>query len=305
VGSERASVRARVAIHGANLEALTGDDTVRVPLAGCSLESEGRKTLVRDRQGSLVIWSDDDGFLHALERAQRGILARQVRTLQAAARRRILLKWGISAAVAMTGVAAAALPVTRWAVGGGIPWLENRIGESTLERLTLPAETAPEVDGALGTIAEQLRPMTAPSTRPFRLVLADYSEVHSFSLPPNTVVVTAGLVCAADAPQTVTAVVARELAHLERHDVSKRIAGTVRWSTAFDLARGDVSTLRARMLDFADPERCPGFTPEQQAAAEQRAKAMVTATAAVRMAGVRTGLDWSHVREEACKLIGR
>jgi len=122
--------------------------------------------------------------------------------------------------------------------------------------------------------------------------------------------------------------VARELAHLESQDTMHRVAETVDYHTALDIAHGDVSVLRARMLDFADPKRCPGFTPEQKAAADQRATAMLThaglapsdvqdlardTPAAVRRSGREEagrmlgiqGLDWSKVRAEACELIGR
>jgi hypothetical protein len=305
VGSEGAAARARVAVHGANLEALTGDDTFRIPLSRCSLESEGRRILARDQQSALVIWSDDEGFLQALERAQRGILRREVQRVRAAVRRRKLLK-SLAATVTAVGVLSlTAVPALRWAVGGGIPAIADRIGESAIERLALPSGIASETEGALAVIAEQLRPATAPSTRAFRLLLADYSEAHSFGFPTGTVVVSAGLVCSAKDPETIAVVVARELAHLENRDVSQHVAQAVNWKTVFDLVRGDTSTLRARMLDFADRERCPGFPKEQQAAAEQRARTILTATAAVRLAGVQTNVDWSKVRAEACELIGR
>jgi len=194
-GAGHVSARARVAIHGSNLEALTGEKTFRIPLARCSLESAGRKVLVRDEQSSLLIWSDDEGFLDALERAQRGTLADQVRRLRRAARRKRLVKGCSFALIAAGIVGAASVPFTRWAVGGGVPPLANGIGESALERLALQQGLAPTVEQALRVIAERLRPETAPSARSFRLLLADYAEVHSFSVPPGTVVVTAGLVC--------------------------------------------------------------------------------------------------------------
>jgi hypothetical protein len=305
VGSEGAAARARVAVHGANLEALTGDDTFRIPLSRCSLESEGRRILARDQQSALVIWSDEEGFLQTLERAQRGILRREVQRVRAAVRRRKLLKSLAVTVIAVGVLSLGAVPAVRWAVGGGIPSIAERIGQSALERLALPSDFASETEGALAVIAEQLRPATAPSTRSFRLLLADYSEAHSFGIPTGTVVVSAGLVCSAKDPETVALVLARELAHLENRDVSQHVARAVNWSTVFDLVRGDTSTLRARMLDFADRERCPGFPKEQQAAAEQRARTILTATSAVRLAGIQTNFDWSKVRAEACELVGR
>jgi hypothetical protein len=312
-GSLREGIRARVAVHGANLEALTGDESFRIPLSRCSLEAEGRKILVREQAGDLVIWSDDKAFLQALERAPSGVLGPQIRTLRATARRRRLLGWFGSPTIAALSVYVAAVPVTRWAIDRGTPSIADRIGESAIDGLSLPTGLAPVVDGALGSIAEQLRPAVAPSKRSFRLLLAGYSDAHSFDVPPGTVIVTAGLVCSANEPDLVTAAVARELAHLESHDVCIRVAETVDLHTVLELARGDTSALRARMLDFADPGRYPGFTPEQQTAAERRASAILTATAAPRDAvekkerdeHPRGNVDWARVRAEACELIGR
>jgi hypothetical protein len=303
VGSGGATVRARVAVHGANIEALTGDETFRIPLSRCALESEGRKVLARDQQSSLVIWSDDGGFLRALERARRGTLSREVRRIRAAARRRSMLKsFGLAVVVGGAGCAAA-VPAVRWAIGGGVPSISDRIGESAIEHLALP-DIGGNADAAFAVIADQLRPGTAPSTRSFRLLLAGYSDAHSFGLPARTVVVTAGLVCSAKDSESVAAVIARELAHLEHRDVSKRVAESVDWRAVLSLARGDTSTLRARMLDFADPARHPGFPEDRKTAAEQRAKVILTATAAVRLAGIQRDYDWSKVRAEACELIG-
>jgi hypothetical protein len=301
-----------VAVQGANVEALTGDETFRVALSSCLLESEGRKIVVRDQRSPLVIWSDDDGFLRALERAQRGILKSQVRRIEAAARRWRFLKWCGVAAVVAAAVCVAAAPITRWAVGGGVPSIANRIGESALERLALADEVAPEVDRALLTIAELVRPATAPSTRSFRLLLAEFTEKHIFAFPPSTVIVTAGLICAASGPDVVMERVAEELAHLERRDVSSRLAEAAGWHTAVDLARGDTTALRARLLEFADPTRYPGYTLEQQTAAKVRAGVMLASATARAIAdqgsshaaGIEWGLDWSKVRGEACGLIG-
>jgi hypothetical protein len=344
-GAGPGDARARVAIHGTSLQALTGGETFRIPLARCSLERAGGKILVRDEQGSLVIWSDDEAFLEALERVQRGTLQDQVRGLRRAARRRRLLRRGGAALIAAGALAMASAPLTRWAVRGGVPSLAGWIGESALQRLAFPTGLAPTVERELVALGERLRPAAAPGTRSFRVLLADYTQVHSFSLPPDAVVVTSGLVCAADGPDLVMAAVAREIAHLENRDVSGRVAEAVDWTTAPDLLRGDATRLRARMLDFASPRRSPGFTPEQETAASDRASSMLgrvgvavtsgdPAALLARLKGlaldapekkpeappaarpppggeaggappIPAAVDWSKVRAEACELIGR
>jgi predicted Zn-dependent protease len=211
----------------------------------------------------------------------------------------------------------------------------------SLESLALPPQVAPKVEHELDVIAERLRPASSPSVASFRVLLAGYTQAHSFSFPPNTVVVTAGLVCAANRPDIVAAAIARELAHLESHDIHVRLAETVDWDTTLDLAHGDMSKLRARMLDYANLDRSPGFTADQDAAAEKRASAMLTSigidstasleelaqvqveslnvdtpktrpTGAEPPAGKPIGntakdvepFDWSSVRDQACELIG-
>jgi hypothetical protein len=326
-------LRARIAIHGANLEALTGDETFRIPIARCSLARAGQKILVRDEQGSLVIWIDDEGFLDALERAQRGTLKDQVGRLRGAERRRRVLKSFGTALIVVAAVFAASVPFTRWAVRGGVPTIADRVGQSALKQLDLPSEVAPTVEQQLAVIAEQLRPACSPSTRSFRLLLADYADVHSFSMPPDAVIVTSGLVCGADDPNLVTAAVARELAHLENRDVSSCVAEAVDWHTPLDLVLGDITKLREHMLDFADPKRSLCFTPKQETAASERAVALLTrvgiamapeqdlASLMARLkqlslaaaedgqpqhaAGKDGTLDWTKVRAEACSLIGR
>lgn len=338
----RGEIRARVAIHGSNVEALTGDETFRIPVARCSLARDGHRIVVHDEQGSLVIWSDDEGFLDALERAQRGTLKEQVGSLRGARRRRRALVMSGKVLVAAAALFAASIPLTRWAVRGGVPAIADRVGQSALQHLALPTGVAPTVERRLAIIEEQLRPASSPSTRSFRVLLAGYTDVHSFSLPPDAVVVTSGLVCSADDPDLVMAAVALELAHLENHDVSQRVAEAVDWHTPLDLALGDVTRLREHMLDFADPRLSPGFTPEQETAANELALAMLkrtgvrlasgqdlaaltarlqqlhqdaaenvppqpTATAAVAPAAAAAtddALDWSKVRAEACNVIG-
>ncbi len=280
-----------------------------------------------------MIWSDDEGFLDALARAQRGRLKGQVGRLRVAARGRRVLALSGKALIAAVAIFALSIPITSWAVRGGVPTIADRLGQSALKQLDLPSGVAPAVEKQLAAIAEQLRPACAPSTRSFRVLLAHYADVRSFSMPPDAVIVTSGLVCVADDPNVVTAAVARELAHLENRDVSRCVAEAVDWRTQRVLALGDATPLRERMLDFADPKRSPSFTTEQEAAASERALVMLTrvgvhlaagqdvAALMARLrqlppvaaedgqaqpdAGKEGAVEWETVRAEACGMIGR
>lgn len=315
------------------MEALTGEETFRIPVARSSLAREGTRIVVRDEEGSLVIWSDDDAFLDVLERAQRGTLKEQVGRLRSAQRRRRGLRLAGKGLIALAVFYVASVLFLHWAVRGGIPAMGDSIGESALQHLGLPPGVAPGVEQQLTAIADQIRPASSPSTRSFRVLLAGYAEAHSFSLPPDVVVVTAGLVCSADDADLVRVAVARELSHLESRHMHQQAADAVDWRTPMFLVLGDFSAPRDRMLDFADPERSGGFTPAQEAAADQRATAILKLagvalapgqdlaglTARLKQlhpdaaennqppppAGGEDAQAWAKVRAEACGVIGR
>jgi hypothetical protein len=293
----REDLRARVAVQGTNLHALTGSNEVfRIPLARCTVKRIGRRIRVRDEQTSLVIWSDDDEFLDALAQTPHGTLRAEVHRIQRAARRLRLLKRSVYALMMIGVLGATIVPITRWAVGGGVLSVGDRIGESALESLALPSGIAPNVERELDVMGERLRPLSSSSLPAFRVLLAGYTPAHCFSLPPNTVVVTAGLVCAANRSEVVAAAIAREVAHLENRHVRLRLAEVVDWNMTLNLVYGDTSKLRARLLDYAHHEHSPGFTADQDETAQTRASEML------RSIGVEPSNIWDELAE--AQLIG-
>jgi hypothetical protein len=271
----RREIRAHVAIVGSNVEALTSKETFRIPLERCVLVCDGPKFVVRNEEGSLAIGSDDDAFLDALESAQRGLLRGHVRRLRSAQRRRRALVLGAKSFIAAVVLYAACVPVTRWALGGGIPTMMDQIGESALVQLGLHTELTPAAEKLLNNMAKQLQPASSLSARPIRVLLAGYTDVHTFHLPPDVVVVTSGLVCKAADANLVMAAVALELAHLEARDASPSLVSAVDWSSPMNFLSGDNTRLRERMLDYADRRRSPGYSQEQEEAAEARAVAIL------------------------------
>ncbi len=326
----RGEIRAHVAVVGSNIEALTGDETFRIPLERCVIVWEGLRIIVRNDDGSLAMATDDEAFLDALERAQRGLLRGHVRRIRSARRRRrafALFGLGLAAAIVLY---AASVPATRWAVGGGIPTMMDQIGASALDQLGLHAELTPLVEKQFNGIAKQLQPASSLSGRSLRVLLAGYDDAYTFNLPPDVVIVTSGLVCKADDVNLVTAAVALELAHLEARDVQPSIVSAVDWSTPMNLLAGNDTNLRDRMLDFADRRQSPGYTKEQQEAAEARALAILKqvmsppetaeslAALVARVKLLQEGAEdvqpkiekskdnvpnWSDARSEACDLL--
>ncbi len=323
----RGQIRAHVAVVGSNVEALTGDETFCIPLERCVLLTEGPRIIVRDEDGSMAIATDDERFLDALEVARRGLLRGYVGRIRSARRRRrALLLGGLGLAAAIV-LYAASVHATRWALGGGISTMVDQIGESALGQLGLHAELTPAVEKQFNDIAKQLQPASSLSGRSFRVLLAGYNDAHTFNLPPDAVIVTSGLVCKADDVNLVIAAVALELAHLEARDVGPSLVSAVDWSTPMNLLTGN-DKLRERLLDYADRRRSPGYSKEQDEAAEARALAILKqvftpespdnlAALITRAKQLQDGAEniqaqsekskddvhWSDARTEACNLI--
>ncbi len=323
----RGQIRAHVAVVGSNIEALTGNETFRIPLERCVIIAEGPRIIVRNEEGSMAIATDDDRFLDALEVAQRGLLRGYVERIRAARRRRRTFVLGGLCLAAAIVLYAASVPATRWALGGGSSTMVDQIGESALGQLGLHAELTPAVEKQLNEIAKKLQPATSLSGRSLRVLLAGYNDAHTFHLPPDAVIVTSGLVCKAEDVDLVIAAVALELAHLEARDVCPSLVSAVDWSTPMDFITGN-HKLRERLLDYADRRRSPGYTKEQDEAAEARALAILKqvmtpetpdglAALITRAKQLEDGTEnikahiekskddghWSEARVEACNLI--
>lgn len=326
----RDAVRARVAVVGSNVEALTGNETFLIPLERCVIVCEGSKIVVRNDENSMAVACDDDAFLDALERAQKGLLRGHVQRIRRARRTRRALALGGKGLIAAIVLYAASVPMTRWALGGGVPTMVDQIGESALAQLGLHAELTPTVEKQFNDIAKQLQPASSLSGRSLRILLAGYTDAHTFHLPPDAIIVTSGLICRADDVNLVVTAVALELAHLEVRDLGPPLVSVVDWSTPIKLFLGNDTQLRERMLDFADRRRSPGYTKEQEEAAEARALAILKQVIAppesdkdlaALVARVKqlqddtenaqfnvennknNGPNWSDARMEACNLI--
>lgn len=328
----RRGLRAHIAIVGAHLEALTGSETFRVPLERCEIFTEGLKIVVRHEDGSLTMATEDAEFLDALEKARQGKLRGQVRRIRKARWRRRALAHGLKGLlIVIVLYFAVGVPIVRWAVAGGVPVLVDQIGESALVQLGLHRDLAPTVEKQLNDIAKQLQPASALSGHTLRVMLAGYTDARTFNLPPDLVVVTSGLVCGAEDLRVVAAAIALELAHLEMRSVRPALVSAVDWFTPIHLLWGSDTKLRERMLDYADSRRTPGYTKEQEEAAEARALVLLREAIAplesekdlVKLIGrvrqlqkgaedsppspVGKGKDdgnlWSEAHKEACKLI--
>lgn len=331
---KRGEIRARVALVGSNVEALTGEETFRIPLTRCEVSSEKERIVVRDLEGTMFIWSDEAHFLDALERTRSNALKVQVERVRSSRFRRRAIAWTGKTLVGTTLLCAVIVLSTRWAVGGGVHAITDHIGQSALQELHLPLGQAPLVERRLDEIAEQLQPVASLGKQKLRVLLADYDDAHAFHFPPNTVVVTSTLVCNAEETNLVTAAVALELAHLEARDLSVQTNELVDWQTSVDFLSGNTSKLSNYMLDFADSRRTPGYAPERELAAKERAVSLLKQVVAPLDAGQdiaalleraktipskregaspllpediqnETLQEWAKVRAEACDIVGR
>lgn len=329
----RGKLRAQVALVGSNVEALTGKETFRIPLTRCEMLSEGARVVLRDLDGSLTIWSDDAPFLDALERTRYDALRHQAGRIRTSRRRRRILTICVRVLVAVAVILVINVPLTRWAVGGGVPPLSNHIGQSVLQQLHLESVQAPMTDQRLAAMAKPLQPAASLGKHALRILLAPYNDVHTFHMPPNAVIVTSELLCRADDPDVVAAAVALELAHLEAGDMIAQMSATVDAWTSLTLLSGDTTQQCDYLLNFVDSRRTPGYTSAQKEAANKRAMAILGATITPPMAEadiialidrakqlhtadrLGTGAkppgaidsdasrEWLKVREEACGIL--
>ena len=267
----RGEFRARVALVGSNVEALTGDETFRIPLTRCEVTSDGERIVVRDLEGTMSIWSDEGPFLDALERTRSQALTLQVQRVRAARQRHRIVKGCIKVLAAVIVFIVVGTASIRWALRGGIVAAMDRIGQSALSELALPVAELEPVDTYLTEVADQLKPAASLNGEKLRVLVAGYDDVYAFHLPPNAVVVTSRLVCNADDPNLIVAAAALELAHLEARDLNSQTQQLVDWNTSFDVLLGDSKKLRDYMLDYAGSKTTPGYTEEQEFAATERA----------------------------------
>lgn len=330
----RGELRARIALVGSSVEALTGDETFRIPLTRCEVASEGQRIVVRDLEGTMSIWSDEDQFLDRLGRTRSDALTVQVERIRSARFRRRAITWSAKALVAAIIIGVIAIPLSRWAVGGGVQSITDQIGQSALQELHLPAGQAPVVERRLTAMAEQLQPAAALGKHNLRVLLADYDDAHTFHLPPDVVVVTSTLVCNAEESNLVIAAIALELAHLEARDLNAQANELVDWRTSLDVLSGNTTKLRDYMLDFADSRRSPGYAPDREAVAKERATTIMKEVVvplesrqdiaallerAKAIPSKREGAgplqpegtenealrQWAEIRAEACDIVGR
>lgn len=146
------------------------------------------------------------------------------------------------------------------------PLREDEIGRQIEARAAVqtPAEQCdtPEGMAALATLSARLTPA---GERPLTIRVYDRAEIETLAYPGRTVVLTRGVLGAAQSPEELAGLIAHELAHVARRDpmhlVADRLGST---GMAGLLLRG---TLDPRRLDMLVPVRSGAAETEIEATA--------------------------------------
>lgn len=119
--------------------------------------------------------------------------------------------------------------------------IDRKLGEAVYAELDLGSELEdPRILGPVQEILARLGPHAQADGYELRLHVYSHRMVNAFALPGGHMVLTTGLLGAAQSPEEVAAVVAHELAHVtRRHSLRSFVKGSGAWALAKILATSD------------------------------------------------------------------
>ncbi|MBC8027613.1 MAG: M48 family metallopeptidase [Steroidobacteraceae bacterium] len=134
--------------------------------------------------------------------------------------------------------------VTQW-IANRVPLeTEVRIGDRALAQFEQEHALTLEGDApkALASIGAKL---TAGSRYQYRWYVSAEREVNAYALPGGIVVVTVGMIEAADTPEELAGVLAHEVQHVEQRHTLQQMIHTAGWAAVLAVVLGDVSAVTA------------------------------------------------------------
>lgn len=156
----------------------------------------------------------------------------------------VLLYAGLTAA-AVAGILVA-LPVVSKAIAHRVPpSVEARISNATLEVMRRGRCEDPSAQAALDALAARLRLSDDPRFEAARSEIVNLEATNAFTFPGGSVIVTRGLIDAADSPDELAGVLAHELEHVSQRHVMTQLVRSVLLTTGWQLTVGDFSGLMA------------------------------------------------------------
>ncbi len=168
----------------------------------------------------------EPGFLVSLHRVGREAAA-HFHDPRRRSRRLILTALaGLGAALAAAGTYFWLIPAAADSAAGRVPvaW-EERLGRAAVEQLAPPGTrcTDPEVARAVDTIMERLSRSIPENPYVFRVAVVNDRRVNALAAPGGHILIFRGLLERAKSPEELAGVLAHEIQHVIRRDVTRAI----------------------------------------------------------------------------------
>ncbi len=217
------------------------------PYAECVLvrgEARGEDVQLERRADPVEVLVVRDGSFLAEMRAALPPATRLARLGGPSFGLRAVLWIALAAAALLFGLYRWGLPgLAEFAAARVPPAWEAKLGEAVVEELA-PAERRienPAVTGPVIAIHARLRDGTPAAES--RVVVARLPMVNAFAAPGGTIVVTTPLLDALHSPEELAAVLAHELAHVERRHALRGLIQQLSLQALLGLIAGDASAL--------------------------------------------------------------
>ncbi len=123
---------------------------------------------------------------------------------------------------------------------------ERALGEILVGQILTTHEEvdAPEFDAAIDVIAGRLIAASEKQPDAYRVVVVKSMNVNAMTFPGGTIIVFSGLINITESPEELAAVLAHEMAHIEKRHVTQKLLKTLGIEVvALVLSGGDLSVL--------------------------------------------------------------
>ena len=258
------------------------------PFGDCAVElggASGKMVFVRGGADGATAFTEERGFLEALEQASGGVLAQTVEAARDTARQKS--RRNLRAGLVLAGIFAALLA----ALFVGVGWIaraavdrlpisvDESLGEAAQGIVTAEGEVVddPVLTGAIQAIVAALEPHAAVEGFTYDVHVVRSDVVNAFALPGGTIVVFTGLIEKATTPEQVAGVLAHEIAHVTLRHGLRRVARQAGVFLGLRIALGDAEGVVAIAASLADQATMLGHSRDQEREADAEGVRMLHA----------------------------
>jgi predicted Zn-dependent protease len=238
--------------------------------------ASGHVVFCRPPAGAPLLFTEEEGFLRAIESAGANDVADEIARLsgERVAGRRMHAILLVLAFAFMAGAIWSIPHLFRWTVESSVAAMpssvDREIGQAVWQALD---ESEPQIDDeevtrSLETLLHRLVPSGSILDQPIELRVVRNDEPNAFALPGGFLTVYTGLVREAGSPEQVAAVLAHELAHVELRHGLARIAHQIGMLAAVRSLFGDSDGFVGIARDLFQLATVNDYSREQERAAD-------------------------------------